>query len=61
MEYSKVTSLPDHRLKTIPRSPQPAAAKPRLLEQVREAIRTRHYSIKTECAYRLDQAFYTIS
>jgi len=30
---------------------QPTAAKPRLLDQVRQAIRTRHYSPKTEEAY----------
>ncbi len=29
----------------------PIAPKPKLLDQVREAIRTRHYSIKTEEAY----------
>ena len=51
MQDSKVTSLADHRLKAIPRSPQPAAAKPRLLDQVREAIRTRHFSPSTESAY----------
>ena len=51
MQDSKVKSLAAHRLKTIPRSPQPVAAKPRLLDQVREAIRMRHYSIKTEYAY----------
>lgn len=51
MQDSKVKSLAAHRLKTLPRSPQPVAAKPRLLDQVREAIRMRHYSIKTEYAY----------
>jgi integron integrase len=29
----------------------PAAARPKLLDQVREAIRTRHYSYRTEEAY----------
>ena len=51
MENFKVKSLAAHRLKTLPYGGQPVAAKPRLLDQVREAIRTRHYSIKTECAY----------
>ena len=51
MQDSKVKSLADHRLKAIPRSPQPAAAKPRLLDQVREGIRTRHFSPSTESAY----------
>jgi len=30
---------------------QPAQAKPKLLDQLREALRTRHYSIRTEKAY----------
>ncbi len=51
MQNSKVKSLADHRLKVIGRSPQPAAVKPRLLDQVRDAIRTRHYSAMTEKAY----------
>ena len=29
----------------------PEARKPKLLDQVREAIRTRHYSLRTEEAY----------
>ena len=32
-------------------SPPSSAGKPKLLDQVRQAIRTRHYSIKTEEAY----------
>jgi len=59
MENSKVTSLVDRRLKVIRQSGQPAVAssfpsgapKPKLLDQVRQAIRTRHYSYKTEEAY----------
>ena len=58
MEHSKVKSLVDFRLKVMGRSeqppaeiPSPGAPKPRLLEQVRQAIRTRHYSAKTEEAY----------
>jgi len=51
MQDSKVKSLADHRLKTLPHSPQPVTAKPRLLDQVRQAIRTRHYSPMTEKAY----------
>ena len=39
MEYSKTISSPS------------SAAKPKLLDQVRQAIRTRHYSPKTEDAY----------
>ena len=31
--------------------PPPTASKPKLLDHVREAIRTRHYSDKTEKAY----------
>jgi len=51
MENSKARSLIDHRLKVIRPSGQPAGAssfsgapKPKLLDQVRQAIRTRHYS-----------------
>ena len=51
MQDSKVKSLAAHRLKTLPYGGQPAAAKPRLLDQVREAIRTRHFSPSTESAY----------
>src|SRR4029450_10093025 len=32
-------------------SPLASAAKPRLLDQIRQAIRTRHYSYMTEKAY----------
>ena len=32
-------------------SPEPAAPKPRLLDQVRQACRVRHYSLRTEDAY----------
>ena len=58
MENSKVRNLTDSRLKLIGRSDQPAVAlspsgppKPKLLDQVRQAIRTRHYSYRTEKAY----------
>ena len=59
MEDSKVRSLIDHRLKVVSRSGQPAVdvssppvpPKPKLLDQVRQAIRTRHYSPRTEEAY----------
>ena len=59
MENSNVKSLTDQRLKVISQSGQPAAAtsapsgapKPKLLDQVRQAIRTRHYSYRTEKAY----------
>jgi len=34
-----------------PRSPSPTAAKPRLLEQVRNVLRRKHYSIRTEQSY----------
>jgi len=51
-------NLTDSRLKVISRRDQTAAeastlgpAKPRLLDQVRQAIRTRHYSYMTEKAY----------
>jgi len=33
------------------RPPHPAGARPKLLDQVRDAIRTRHYSLRTEEAY----------
>lgn len=51
MENSKVKSLADYRLKTRSGTGQQPAGeppKPRLLDQVRHAIRTRHYSPKTE-------------
>jgi integron integrase len=41
-------SRPRHERPPIP---VPAAGKPRLLDQVRIAIRTRHYSLRTEQAY----------
>ena len=58
MENGKAKNLTDSRLKVIARSDQPAVAlspsgppKPKLLDQVRQAIRTRHYSYMTEKAY----------
>ena len=58
MENGKVRNLTDSRLRVISRSEQPAAEastsglpKPKLLDQVRQAIRTRHYSYRTEKAY----------
>lgn len=59
MENSNVKSLTDRRLKVVSQSGQPAMAiaspssapKPKLLDQVRQAIRTRHYSDRTEKAY----------
>ena len=59
MEDSKVRSLIDHKFKVVSRSGQPAVdvssppvpPKPKLLDQVRQAIRTRHYSPRTEEAY----------
>lgn len=59
MENPKVKSLVERRLKVISQSGPPAMAisspsgapKPKLLDQVRQAIRTRHYSYKTEEAY----------
>jgi len=58
MENGKAKNLTDSRLKVIGRSDQPAVAlspsgppKPKLLDQVRQAIRTRHYSYMTEKAY----------
>ncbi|MGH7774814.1 MAG: phage integrase N-terminal SAM-like domain-containing protein [Candidatus Binatia bacterium] len=47
MDYSKEKNLMDSRLISSPSS----APKPRLLDQVRQAIRTRHYSYMTEKAY----------
>jgi hypothetical protein len=59
MENSNVKSLIDHRLNAIRQRGQPAAAlaapsgapKPRLLDQVRQTMRARHLSPKTEEAY----------
>jgi len=59
MENSKVKSLMDRRLNMIRQKGQPAGAisfppgapKPKLLDQVRQAIRTRHYSYRTEKTY----------
>jgi len=58
MENSKVKSLTDHRLKVMRQGGQPTGVrsssggqKPKLLDQVRQAIRTRHYSYRTEKAY----------
>ena len=59
MEDSKVRSLREYRLKAMTHSKQPGmnsfppavTPKPKLLDQVREAIRTRHYSPRTEEAY----------
>ena len=36
---------------SMPRSDQPEAPKPRLLDQVRDTIRRKHYSIRTELSY----------
>jgi hypothetical protein len=59
MENPKVKSLIAYKLKATSPSGQPAAAiaspasatKPKLLDLVRAAIRTRHYSYMTEKAY----------
>src|SRR3989338_4352065 len=59
MEHPKVKSLIDYRLKVTSQSGQPPVsvsspptpAKPRLLDQVRQAIRTHHYSPRTEETY----------
>lgn len=58
MEHSKVKALADHRLKLISGSGQASLQsspsgppKPKLLDQVRQAIRTRHYSPRTEETY----------
>ncbi len=59
MDNPKVKSLSDYRLKVTSQSGQPSVnvsspptpTKPKLLDQVRQAIRTRHYSPKTEETY----------
>ena len=59
MENSKVRDLVDYRLKAMDQSRQPGinspspsvAPKPKLLDQVKQAIRTRHYSPRTEETY----------
>lgn len=57
--HANVRSLKDYRPNVTSQNLQPSAAitlppgapKPRLLDQVRQAIRTRHLSPKTEEAY----------
>ncbi|MFQ5899352.1 MAG: phage integrase N-terminal SAM-like domain-containing protein [Candidatus Methylomirabilia bacterium] len=59
MQKSNVRSLIEHRLNVLSQRGQPAAAisspseapKPRLLDRVRQAMRARHLSPKTEEAY----------
>jgi len=59
MDNPNVRSLPKQEVKIISRigvpapacAPPTSAPRPRLLDQVRQAIRTRHYSPKTEDAY----------
>jgi hypothetical protein len=52
MESAKVYPLKRNRLERSAAVTAPATpAKPKLLDQVREAIRTRHYSYRTEKAY----------
>jgi len=58
MENPKVKSLVDYRLKAVSQAQQPpvniscpGAPKPRLLDQVRQAVRARHYSPRTEETY----------
>ena len=56
---SNIRSLADYRVRAMSAAAQPAAPisphsgppKPRLLDRVRQAIRTRHYSHRTEKAY----------
>jgi len=49
----KPVTLPGDALPDLPRSEEgpPGAAAPRLLQRLREAVRVRHYSIRTEDAY----------
>ena len=59
MQHPRVRSLIDHRPNAMTSNAQSAATisppadapKPKLLDQVRSAIRARHYSYKTEKAY----------
>ena len=55
MENAKVYQLSRHRVSANQPAPTasvlPSSAKPKLLDQVRQAIRTRHYSYMTEKAY----------
>jgi len=44
-------TAPHRRPFFVRETPSPAARGPRLLDQVRQAIRTRHYSPRTEKAY----------
>jgi integrase len=52
MESAKVYQLNRNQLERSPLMTAPtAASRPKLLDQVRQAIRTRHYSPKTEESY----------
>ncbi|MBI2998471.1 MAG: phage integrase N-terminal SAM-like domain-containing protein, partial [Deltaproteobacteria bacterium] len=59
MDNPNVRSLPKQEVKIISRigvpapacTPPTSAPRPRLLDQARQAIRTRHYSPKTEDSY----------
>ena len=59
MENLTIRKLNTYRFQNVPQNPQPTATvsapsgppKPKLLDQVREAIRTRHYSPRTEETY----------
>src|SRR3990167_948879 len=59
MDNPNVRSLPKQEVKIISRigvpapacTPPTSAPRPRLLDQVRQAIHTRHYSYRTEKAY----------
>jgi hypothetical protein len=52
MESAKVYLLNRNQLETQPLMTAPTTApRPKLLDQVRQAIRTRHYSPKTEESY----------
>ena len=52
MESAKVYLLNRNQLERSPLTTAPTtASRPKLLDQVREAIRTRHYSPKTEESY----------
>lgn len=63
MENAKIYSLNVNRLDSSAAvGTPPAPPKPKLLDQVRQAIHARHYSVRTEKGLRsLDQTIYIFS
>ena len=51
VRYPTGRECANHRSATVGEAGPPNAPKPRLLDRVRHALRTRHYSRRTEEAY----------